>query len=135
MLPTAKAEPPRPVLERRDDGRSQAGCSARSDTLGGPAPYLDRQSWDPSKFTDIGTDHGEPVGNTGGRQPEIMRPNQSARRSQGRPHLGMSAGRGQIHRQQGKTLQDGFDKGGPLRTDLQLHGAMYPVEQFTGRDD
>ena len=51
------------------------------------------QSWDLSKFTDIGADHGEPVGNTRGRQPEFMRPNQSARRGQGRPHLGMGAGR------------------------------------------
>jgi len=103
--------------------------------LARPAPHLDRQCWDPGKFTDIGGDHGEAVGNTGGRQPEVMRPDQCARRGESRPHLGMGAGRGEIHRQEGKTLQDSFDKGGPLRTDLRLHGAMHPMEQFTGRDD
>jgi hypothetical protein len=46
----------------------------------------------------------------------------------------MDAGRRQIHRQQGKALQDGFDKSCTLGPNLWLQRPMYAVEQFTRRD-
>jgi len=47
--------------------------------LGITAPDLDRQSWNLCKLTHICGDHGEPMGNTGGGQPQIMGSNHLAR--------------------------------------------------------
>jgi hypothetical protein len=41
----------------------------------------------------------------------------------------------QIDWQQGKTLQDSFDKGGALRPDVGLYRAIDPVEEFARRHD
>ena len=46
----------------------------------------------------------------------------------------MRPGGGEIHRQQGKTLQDGFDKRGTFGPDLRAHRTVHPVEQFTRGD-
>jgi hypothetical protein len=47
----------------------------------------------------------------------------------------MGPGGRQIDWQQGKTLQDGFDKGGALRPDCGLYRAIDPVEEFARRHD
>jgi hypothetical protein len=47
----------------------------------------------------------------------------------------MGTGGRQIDWQQGKTLQDGFDKGGALRPNLWLYRAINPVEEFARHHD
>jgi hypothetical protein len=46
----------------------------------------------------------------------------------------MCPGRGQIHWQQWKALQDAFDKRGTLGSDLRLYRPLHSIEQFTRRD-
>ncbi|MBI3328667.1 MAG: hypothetical protein HYZ81_18445 [Nitrospinae bacterium] len=108
--------------ERERSGRCQpspgSDRSAQPDTLARTAPYLDCQTWDTGELADVGSDHGQAVGNAGGRHPEIMRPNHPACRSQFSPHLCMGPGGSQIYWQQGKALQDGFDKGSTFGPNL-----------------
>jgi hypothetical protein len=46
----------------------------------------------------------------------------------------MRPGGDQIHRQQGKMLQDSFNKRATFGPDLRAHRTMHPVEQFTRGD-
>ena len=85
-------------------------CAAQWDTLERTAPDLHRQPWYPCKLTDIRGDHGEAVGKTGSRQPQIMGANHLPRCGEGGTELCMGTSGHQIHRKEGKTLQDRFDK-------------------------
>jgi len=58
---------------------------------------------------DIGRDHGEPVGDAGGRQPEVVRTDQGAGSPENGPHLCVRARRGEIDLQEGEALQNAFD--------------------------
>jgi hypothetical protein len=84
---------------------------------------------------DIGGDHCEAMGNTGGRQRWIMRPNQHSRDCQLGPHLCVSLGRCQVGWYQRKALQNGFDNSGTLGPHLRVHRQMHPVEKFAGGHD
>jgi hypothetical protein len=46
----------------------------------------------------------------------------------------MGASRGQVHLQEGKARQDGFDKRRTLGLDLWLHRSMHSMEQFASRN-
>jgi hypothetical protein len=78
-------------LRRRNRGKAVGhGCRAFStqpDTLGGAAPPFDRPTWNPNTIANVGGDHGQAVGDTGGRQPQIVRPNQRPGGCQHDPYL------------------------------------------------
>ena len=65
---------------------------------------------------------------TGGRNPEIIRSNDVARRGQFCPHLRVLPGSRQVYRQQGEAFQQRFDKGRTPGPYIRLNGTVYPVE-------
>ena len=72
-------------------------------------PDLKLQPRDSFELMDIGRDHGEPVGDAGGRQPEVVRTDQGAGSPENGPHLCVRARRGEIDLQEGEALQNAFD--------------------------
>lgn len=70
--------------------------SRRSKTLLRLSSYLNPKTWDAGKLADVGRNDGQTVSKTRGRNPEVIRPNDAARRGQLCPHLRVQPGGRQV---------------------------------------